>query len=345
MVEVSPRSGPIRIQVWRLLLSLGVLAGLALLLLWLLLGTQWGATNPFSEWARRFLAPVNRFRPTARPEDNLPSALRIHGFEKLADRRYALLFSATDRKGEPLSSLTPADVTVLAGAPGARQPATVARVTPLGRVEGWNDKASFACVMDYSGSMFAQDIRNIESEYKRFLGGLQFPSGASVYKFHQSVYEIRPFSQDRSLVEEALARPLPLGPATALHQAMEQGALSVQGRPHLRALLLTTDGNNNVPGLALDDVLRRCRQQYLSAFVFGFGWLNVEVLRRIAEETDGYYVYVPDSAQLKDWFPRLAGIVNHIQVAECVTPADLPASVSLELRVIAGGLSLTRIRE
>ncbi|MFZ2959580.1 MAG: VWA domain-containing protein [Candidatus Ozemobacteraceae bacterium] len=345
MVEVNPRSEPIRIRYWHYIYFLIVLALLCFALLWTILGTQWGASNSASEFLRRYLSAVNRFRPSAKPEDNLANALRIHGIEKLGERRYALLFSATDAKGEPVVTVPPTDVTIIVGSgAGALKPALVDRVTPLCQMNAWTEKTSFAGIMDYSGSMFPEDIRNIESNYSSFIGGILFPFNAAIYKFHNDVLETLALSADKKAVEQAVSSKTDLGGGTALYEAMVKGITAVQARPHLRFLLLTTDGNNNTGAFDLDEVLRRGRQQFVSNVVFGFGWLNVQNLKQIAEKTDGYYVYVPDSSELKNWFPKLAKIVNNVQVAEFAPDADLPPIPSVELSVKVGGIILKRTR-
>ncbi|HNW35890.1 MAG TPA: hypothetical protein PKM25_13210, partial [Candidatus Ozemobacteraceae bacterium] len=119
---------------------------------------------------------------------------------------------------------------------------------------------------------------------------------------------------------------------------------TVQARRWLRFLLLTTDGNDNASSHSLDEIILRSRQHFVSGFVLGFGWLNVDILKRIAEETDGYYVYVPDSSELSKWFPKIAKIVNNTQVAEVSLPTDQSLPLSIELTVNANGTRLKRSR-
>ncbi|MBF0501216.1 MAG: VWA domain-containing protein [Candidatus Riflebacteria bacterium] len=345
MVEVNPRTAPIRIKYWHYILFLALLTLLALAVLWSLLDTQWGASSSYSEFFRRYLSSVNKFRPSAKPEDNLSNALRIHGVEQVGDKRYVLLFSATDDKGEPIVSFPSADITVSVGqASAALTPAIVDHVTPINQMAAWNEKVSFAGIMDYSGSMFQEDIRNIESNYSSFISGILFPFNAAIYKFHSDVLETLALSSDKKAIENAVMTTVALGGATALYEAMDKGITAIQARPHLRFLLLTTDGNNNAGSVDLPSVLRRSRQHFISTFVFGFGWLNVQTLKQITEDTDGYYVYVPDSKDLKSWFPKLAKIVNNVQVVEFSPSANLTMPPSVELTVKVNGTILKRTR-
>jgi len=344
MVEVAPKRGEIQIRYWKYLAFLAFVLFFGFLALWGLLGSQWGASNPLAEWFRRYLNAVNRFRPNAKPEDNLANALRLHGVEKIGDKRFALLFSVTDKNGDPLAAILPNEITIAAGKVGAQpSPAVVDRVAPLHMKSGWNDKISFASVMDYSGSMFPEDISAIENNYSSFINSLVCPYAATVIKFNNGVNEILPLSSNKGDIDAALKNSVPLQ-NTAFYEGMDKGISNIQARQHLRFVLLTTDGNDNRSSIHLDEVINRSRNHFVSAFVLGFGWLNVDVLKKIADECQGYYVYVPDSRDLKDWFVKMAKIVNNVQVAEFSTSTDFQLPESLVVTVTTGGTTLSKTR-
>jgi len=344
MVEVNPRTTQITIRYWRYVLFLAILALIGLGLLWGLLGTQWGASNPLAEWVRRYLSVINRFRPSAKPEDNLANALRIHGIEKIGEKRYVLFFSATDKNADPVVAVPTTGVTIAVGSTSSSlKPTIIDKVTPI-HMMSWTDSVSFSGVMDYSGSMFPEDIANIETYFSNFISGLLMPFSAAIVKFHHQVLETQTLTDSKTSLESAVKQSVPLGAATALYDAMDKGISGIQVRPHLRFLLLTTDGNNNAGMSSLDDVIRRSRNHQVSSIVLGFGWLSVATLKQIADQTDGYYVYVPDSSDLKDKLPKLAKIVNNIQVVEFTPSAELSLPCSAELTVNANGNILKRTR-
>ncbi|HNV70046.1 MAG TPA: VWA domain-containing protein [Candidatus Ozemobacteraceae bacterium] len=344
MVEVSPKRSEVKLSYRGCLLFLFIIFLLIAVTIWSLLGTQWGASNSWAEMFRRYLTVVNRFKPGTKPEDNLTSALRIHSLEKLGEKRFALIFSATDKSGDPIVAFSPSDVTVAVGATGqAARPAVIDRVTPLHMMAGWaNDKCSFANIMDYSGSMFDHDLRAIESNYSSFISDLVLPFSASVIKFDHRVDEVLPLTENKTDLLSAIGRPGAYGGSTALYDAMDKGIAQVTARPHFRFVLVATDGNNNQGATSFTDVMARCRSQGISAFVLGFGWLDVNTLKQLANDSDGYYSYVPDSSDLKKWFPRFAKIVNNIQVLEFTT--ETSAIGLVELSVKAGGTTLKRTR-
>ncbi|HEY9070810.1 MAG TPA: vWA domain-containing protein [Candidatus Ozemobacteraceae bacterium] len=343
MVEVAPRTGEIKINYWRYIAFLVLLALLGLGTVWTMYSSSWGASNPFAEWLRKYLSLANRFRPNAKPEDNLANALRLHGIEKLGEKRYAVLFTATDANGDPLTTVRAADLEIQLGTDAAaRQRALVDRVVPL-HMMNQPDPVAFAGVMDYSGSMFPEDISAIESNFTAFLNAVVLPFSGTIIKFNNTVNTMNPLTPNKGDIEAAVKKPVPLE-NTAFYSGIDKGIADIQARRWMRFLLLTTDGNDNASGHTLEEVITRARQHFVSGFVLGFGWLNVGILKQIAEETDGYYVYVPDSSQLTTWFPKIAKIVNNVQVAEVSLPTDanLPLSVSITLN--ANGTRLQRSR-
>lgn len=343
MVEVAPRTSEIRINYVRYIVFLVFLIFFGGWLLWMAYASSWGASNPFAEWMRKYLSVVNRFRPTAKPEDNLASALRLHGIEKLGEKRYAVLFTVTDANGDPLATVKPSDVEVQLGTQASsRQRALVDRVVPL-HMTNQPDPVSFAGVMDYSGSMFPEDIQAIESNYSTFMNAIVLPYSGSIIKFNNVVNTIVSLTPDKRDIEKAVKTPVPLE-NTAFYSGMDKGVTTIQARRWMRFLLLTTDGNDNASSHTLEEVILRSRQHFVSSFVLGFGWLNIDVLKRIAEETDGYYVYVPDSGDLSKWFPKISKIVNNVQVAEVSLPVDQGLPLSIDMTVNANGTRLRRSR-
>lgn len=344
MVEVSPKRSEVKLSYRGCLLFLFLILLIAGIALWAMLGTQWGASNSLSEMFRRYFSVVNKFRPSTKPEDNLTSALRVHSLENIGQKRYALIFSVTDKNGDPIVAVNPSEVSLSVAASGQTlKAATVERVTPLHMMNAWaTDKCSFANVMDYSGSMFQHDLTAIESNYSSFINDLVLPFSASVVKFDTNIVEVLPLTDNKTDLLNAVNKQVMYGGGTALYEAMDKGLSHVTARPHFRFLLVTTDGNSNAGSASLDDVLQRSRQQGISTFVLGFGWLNVGILKRLADDSDGYYSYVPDSGDLKKWFPRLAKIVNNIQVLEFST--ESPSVGMVELTVKAAGNTLKRTR-
>lgn len=344
MVEVAPGGERLKIPVWKYILFLIVSLLLLLAILWYLLASNYGASNSFLETLRRYLTFVSAFHPNLKPEDDFSSALRIHGIEKHEPKRFYLFVTMTDKDGSPLKVINAANVSLLVkDAAGAPVSSVVDRVRPLHSYSGMADPLSFSSVMDYSGSMFPEDLSAIEDNFSDLTGQILLPYSANVIKFNNKVNEVQALTTDKNALVTAIKKRIPLQ-NTALFDGVDLGIDKMQTRPHLRFVILTTDGNDNASTASIDDVIRRCKQHNISVFVFGFGWLEVTNLRNLSNSTDGFYSYVPDSNKLADWFKKLGQIINNVQVVEFSVTSDTNQPGSIELTINEGGQKLTRIR-
>ncbi len=344
MVEVAPGSERLRIPVWKYILFLVVVLLLCLAILWYLLSSNYGAQNSYLESLRRYLSFFSSYHPNLKPEDDFSNALRIHGFERTEAKRYYLFISVTDKDGSPAKVLNPADISLTVNDnAGSNLNALIDKVRPLHMYSEWVDPVSFATVMDYSGSMFAEDLTAIESYFSDLISQISLPFAATVIKFNSAVNVVQELTANNGDILTAIKKRIKLE-NTALFDGIDKGIEKIQARPHLRFVVLTTDGNDNASYQTLDGIIKRAKQQNISMFVFGFGWLDVKNLKHLSDATDGYYSYVPDSSKLSDWFKKIGQIINNIQVIEFSTGTDMNQPGSVELSVNSGGQKLNRIR-
>ncbi len=344
MVEVAPGSERLRIPAWKYILFLVLFLLLCLGILWYLLASNYGASNSLLETLRRYLTFISAFHPNLKPEDDFSNALRIHGIEKTTPKKFFMFVSMTDKDASPVKVINAANVTVTGkDKSGADLSIVVDRVRPLHAYSDLADPMSFANVMDYSGSMFPEDLTAIEENSAALVSQLLIPFTAGVIKFNNKVHEVQPLTTDKSVLESALKKRIPLQ-NTALFDGVDTGVDKIQTRPHFRFVILSTDGNDNASIASIDDVIRRCQMHNVSVFVFGFGWLEVTNLRNLSNSTDGYYSYVPDSSRLAEWFKKLGQIINNVQVIELSVSSDINQPGSIELTINEGGQKLTRTR-
>ncbi len=344
MVEVAPGNERLRIPAWKYILFLVLFLLLCLGIFWYLMASNFGASNSLLETLRRYLSFVSAFHPNLKPEDDFSNALRIHGVEKNSPKKFFMFVSMTDKDGSPIKVINAANVILQAkDKSGSDLNAVVDRVRPLHAYGDMADPMSFSSVMDYSGSMFPEDLTAIEENFSALIDQILIPFTGGVIKFNNKVHEMQPLTTDKSALKTAIKKRIMLQ-NTALFDGVDTGVDKIQARPHFRFVILTTDGNDNASNASLDDVIRRCQIHNTSVFVFGFGWLEVTNLRNLSNSTDGYYSYVPDSNRLADWFKKLGQIINNVQVVEFSVANDSNQPGSIELTINEGGQKLTRTR-
>ena len=345
MVEISPNKTPLKISVWRFVLVLLLLAIILLAMFWYLFASRLGATNSFLEGIRKYLTFAATIHPNMKPEDNFADSLKIHGVEKITPRKFTMLVSVTDKNGEPLTTINAGDIELRIGSKNdsSLKSATIDKVTPLHMMTDWKEPVSFSSVMDYSASMFEGDLSAIENNFEKLMESITVPYAASIVKFNAKATEILPLSESKDEIKKAIKKRIPLE-NTALFDGVVKGIEAVQARPHMRFLVLTTDGNDNASFNSLKEVLLRSKLHNVSIFVIAFGWLEVQTLKTIADETDGLYSYVPNSSKLEEWFTKLGKIINNVQVIEYSTKSDMGTPEKIDLTIEVNGKKLNRKR-
>jgi hypothetical protein len=345
MVEISPNKTPLKISVWRFVLVLLLLAIILLALFWYLFASRLGATNSFLEGIRKYLTFAATIHPNMKPEDNFADSLKIHGVEKVNSKSFTMLVSVTDKNGEPLTSINAGEIDLKVGGPKTTglESVRIDKVTPLHMMNDWKEHVSFSSVMDYSASMFEGDLSAIENNFEKLMESITVPYAASIVKFNAKATEILKLSEAKDEIKKAIKKRVPLE-NTALFDGIIKGVEAVQARPHMRFLVLTTDGNDNASFNTLKEVLLRSKLHNVSIFVLAFGWLEVQTLRTLADETDGLYSYVPDSSKLEEWFTKLGKIINNVQVIEYSTKSDMEIPEKIDLTIKVNGKKLNRKR-
>ncbi|KAF1081954.1 MAG: hypothetical protein GQF41_1594 [Candidatus Rifleibacterium amylolyticum] len=344
MVEVAPGGERLKIPVWKYLLFMFLIALLTLGILWYLLSSNYGASNSYLETLRRYFSFLSTYHPKMQPEDDFENSLRIHCFERDDAKKFRLFVSVTDKDGSPMKVINPNEISIkVTDSSGQNLSASIIRVRPLHMYTEWAAPISFSSVMDNSASMFKKDLTAIETNYSELINQISLPVTAAVVKFNTSVHDILELSTDRQEIIDALQKRVTLA-NTALFDGIDRGIEKIQSRPHLRFIILTTDGNDNSSMATLDSVIKRCQMHNVPIFVFGFGWLDVTKLKQLSESTDGFYSYVPDSSNLDDWFIKLGQIINNVQVVEFTASSDMNQPGTVELEVQSGGQTFKRIR-
>jgi VWFA-related protein len=201
---------------------------------------------------------------------------------------------------------------------------------------------SVALVMDYSDSMSSSDLSYMENSAKSFIDKLNpataIPDEAAIIKFSTSYEMIVPpgWTTDKDALKTAIDSPFSRG-NTALYNALSLAIQETANRGNRRAIIVITDGDNNVPGKTLDEVIAEAKNSGIRIFTIGLGNAVPAVLSQIASETGGQYYSAPTSTDLDTIYLQIAETLVGQYLLEYMSSGA--SSITLDLRVDFPGLT------
>ena len=176
-----------------------------------------------------------------------------------------------------------------------------------------------AMTMDYSGSMYGQDITNMEKAVKQFIQRKDPNDYLQIIKFASTVKIMNEFSADSDVLTNAVEEWADVVGMTAYYDAIYYGLINanefVQYHNDLMpSVLAFTDGheNNSVIIKRLDDLIEFANKKQIPLYTIGFGRVDSDGMIRLAEETGGRYFYTPDSDGIDAIYDLISGQLDHI---------------------------------
>ena len=172
---------------------------------------------------------------------------------------------------------------------------------------------SVAFVNDYSGSMSSTAITDMETAVKTFIGYMQSNDRGEYIAFGANIInESSGFVASSVLVNYVRGNGVN-SYATKLYDAIYQGLTDLGGQPvgHVKALIVMTDGNDNASTHTASDVINHAKSLKIPIFTIGLGsYINMTVLKKIANQTGGKYYHAPNSADLLAIYRSLIKVVT-----------------------------------
>ena len=270
---------------------------------------------------------------------DLPTGARA-GFTRLRTDTYPPAFiadvSVEDCDGIPIRGLKEPDFRISVGGKPVRAVA-------LADVSVQPPQRFIALAIDRSGSMGEKQGAPLDAAKK---GARIFPVSlhdpglvVEVLAFGHTIQRCCEWTSDLSAVGSAL-ETLTAGGNTALLAAAATALDDLATNNGEKAIVLFTDGMNNVPGPSIDQIVARAHQHAVQIHTIGLRShdLDVSTLRRLAEGTGGQYLEAASPEEIAERFRDVSRQMRRCVYRLVVTPAALSEpSKEVPIHVRVGG--------
>ena len=217
-----------------------------------------------------------------------------------------------------------------------------------------NAPISAALVIDRSGSM--EEVGKMvgaQEAARAFIDQLRPTDSAALIAFDTHVEQLQAFTADTAALRKAVRQLEPNG-STALYDSIVAGVTALKGVAGRRALIVLTDGQDRVSTddaspastYTLEQAIEAARASGLAVQVIGLGARNTAdsrvgidevVLRQIADQTGGQYIYAPDAEDLMTLYRTLANTLQHEYQLSYVSPRAADDLAVRDIRVTIRG--------
>ncbi|HEY1860558.1 MAG TPA: VWA domain-containing protein, partial [Gemmataceae bacterium] len=183
---------------------------------------------------------------------------------------------------------------------------------------GKNEPVTTVMVLDRSGSMRqpADDhdkipkIKALHEAAGRFVDIMRPSARTTLIAFSDLVDKPDPFSNDKSALKEKINKLKPRG-ETALFDAIFQALQTLEAeRAHgKRAVVVLTDGEDNLSGHRVEEVIAKAQSMATPLHLLGLGRsdeLDEKVMKQMAEQTGGTYHHAANRQKLYETFEDLS---------------------------------------
>jgi VWFA-related protein len=198
-----------------------------------------------------------------------------------------------------------------------------------------NVPVSVALVLDGSGSLSNTDLANVKMAARAFIDLLGPRDKVAVYHFSDTVRRVQGYTSDKVQAKNAVNSLVNSG-STALYDAIIEAAddsRQVSGR---RAIVAMTDGMNNNGTTDERVPIAAARAAGIPVFTIGFGFVDEDVLDRIATQTGGRFFLGATSADLQEILRAIGRSIDNQYLLTWVTSFVSGGTQQVEMRVAEG---------
>jgi len=219
---------------------------------------------------------------------------------------YALV---TDENGDPITGLDASDFTLTEKAEDESSPTeekiSVSTVSQTGKV-------AVALGIDRSGSMGwgsgkLDDAKDAANEFVNNLANLD---RAAVISFASSPRVDQDFTSDKTDLHNAI-NSLSSGGGTAVYDTVYKSVQEVSGEIGVKAVVVFTDGKTGSDSHSINEAISLAKNKGVPVYTIGIGGgPNESKLKKIANETGGFYTYAPSASDLEQIYQDITQAIK-----------------------------------
>jgi VWFA-related protein len=200
--------------------------------------------------------------------------------------------------------------------------------------------AAASLALDYSGSMGAAAITDMENAAVEFINQLAEGDVGEIIKFANGIETAQSFTSNQTELIAAVNAATSLSSSrTQFYDAVYQAITDTASQVGQKAVIAMTDGQDNASGYNAADVISHAQSNGVAIFTIGLGKsVNAGTLRSIAEQTGGLYYETPDSSDLLSIYQSISIVLKNQYVVTFDSSYRDGLSHLLEIEVTDGGL-------
>jgi VWFA-related protein len=185
---------------------------------------------------------------------------------------------------------------------------------PVAAFELHSSNLSCALLLDTTGSMQAA-LPALKNAALKLIGELRENDSVAVYNFQETVSLRQPFTTDKRSAKRAVLRAYPDG-RTALNDALVTVARDIAGRGGKKAIVVFTDGADNMSTLTAEVATRRAKMVGAPVYAIAQGEALLHPallreLRSVSVATGGLPFVIRRPDEIRSVFESVAGDLKH----------------------------------
>jgi len=221
-----------------------------------------------------------------------------------------------DQNGAPVTGLTNTNVTAYLRWPAKMADSVSGAVTVSSNTSSGKNVAG-AVTMDYSGSMGSAQLQCMEDGVKTYINAMGSNDITEIIKFDDQVVVAQPFTNNKTLLINAVDSKFFLGGATALYQSIYKGTtdvIPVSSSQYIRSVIAFTDGGENSSSVPRATMISTALSNGIPVYsIFLYSDTSNSLakdMRNIADTTGGFFFWAKPDATCSS---SLTGVYNTIK--------------------------------